>query len=209
MNNYEDIKRLQPRAVRSIEDFDKIARGQSKAFEMIEGRVDKLYNNSFLISLEFDGIERWEKIYGIEPYGGYETRRNAIIAYSQGRGKLSSTKIKNMAYSYGAECVEVSYNKEKSMLEVEIIFSTGVHLEFNSFLEMLEELKPARLMINYKTVLERASTFYIGMITLSGEEITVYPYSPKSIESKGSIYIATGSNTGLENVTVYPRKEVV
>lgn len=205
MNNYEDIKRLQPRAVRRVKDFDKIAKGQSKAFEMIEGRVDKLYNNSFLISLEFDGIERWEKIYGIESYGDYKTRRNAVIAYSQGRGKLSSTKIKNMGYSYGAECVEVSFNKEKSILEVEIIFKNGVHLEFNSFLEILEELKPARLMINHKIVLERESEIYLAITILSGEEITVYPYSPRNIESKGNIYIATGSNTGLENVTVYPK----
>ena len=54
MNNYEDIKKIQPLAVRNIKDFDKIAKGQSKAFERIESRVDKLNNNSFLISLELD-----------------------------------------------------------------------------------------------------------------------------------------------------------
>lgn len=209
MNRYENIKSLQPIAVRNIKDFDEIAKGQAKGFEKVDKRVDKLHNNSFLVSLEFDGIERWERIYNLDSSGSYEMRRNAIVAYSQGRGKLSSTKIKNMAYSYGAERVEVSFNKEKNTLEVEIIFLNGVHLEFNSFLEILEELKPARLMINYKTVLERGSSFYIGIASLSGEEITVYPYSPKNIESKGNVYIATGSNTGLENVTVYPRKEVI
>lgn len=50
---------------------------------------------------------------------------------------------------------------------------------------------------------------FIGMATISGEEITVYPYSPKELSSKGKVYIATGSNTGVENMTVYPRKEVI
>lgn len=53
------------------------------------------------------------------------------------------------------------------------------------------------------------SEIFIGMATISGEEITVYPYSPKELSSKGKVYIATGSNTGVENMTVYPRKEVI
>lgn len=48
---------------------------------------------------------------------------------------------------------------------------------------------------------------FIGIATLSGEEITVYPYSPTSIESKGKVYIATGNDTTVENMTVYPKKE--
>lgn len=48
-------------------------------------------------------------------------------------------------------------------------------------------------------------SFYIGCCLTSGEEITVYPYSPKEIDSKGKVYIAAGNNTGLENVTVYPK----
>lgn len=50
---------------------------------------------------------------------------------------------------------------------------------------------------------------FIGIATLSGEEITVYPYSPTSIESKGKVYIATGNDTTVENMTVYPKKEVI
>lgn len=57
--------------------------------------------------------------------------------------------------------------------------------------------------------LTNQSNIYIGMATVSGEEITVYPYSPRNIESKGNIYVGLGSNTGVENMTVYPRKEVI
>lgn len=53
------------------------------------------------------------------------------------------------------------------------------------------------------------SEMFVGMATVSGEEVTVYPYSPRNIESKGNIYVAIGSNAGVENMTVYPRKEVI
>jgi hypothetical protein len=207
MSSYQNIKNLQPRTVRNIKEFDIIAKGQIKGLEKVEKRVDKLYNNSFLISLELDGIERWEKIYDLEPLGSFEMRRNAIIAYSQGRGKLSSTKIKNMAYSYGAERVTVRFNKDKSTLEVETFFPNGVYLELNMFLEILEELKPARLMINYKAVSERRDTIHIASCLVSGEEITVYPWSVDEIISKGEI------NIGLivqdtELMTLYPKGDI-
>lgn len=149
MNNYEDIKRLQPSAVRNIKDFDIIAKGQSKAFEKIESRVDKLYNNSFLISLEFDGIERWEKIYNFEPSGSYETRRNTIIAYKRGKGKLNSKTIKNMAIAYENGEVEVWFDKESLKLKIKFISQYGVPNGLEKLKEILEQLKPARLIIDY------------------------------------------------------------
>ncbi len=155
MNSYEDIKSLQPIAVQSIKDFDEIAKGQAKGFEKVDKRVNKLYNNSFSISLELEGIERWEKMYNIEPFGSLEMRRNAIVAFKRGKGKLSSTTIKNMATAYGAERVEISFNKVKSVLEIEMIFPNGIYLELNVFLEMLEALKPARLAINYEFITEK------------------------------------------------------
>lgn len=42
--------------------------------------------------------------------------------------------------------------------------------------------------------------------TILGEEITVYPWSPKSISSKGEMVIAIGNDIGLENITLYPKK---
>ena len=132
-------------------------------------------------------------------------RRNAIIAYRQGRGKLSSTKIKNMAYSYGAERVEVSFNKNNCALEVEMIFKDGIYLELNMLLEIIEELKPARLMINYKTVLEKESSFYIGATAIGGEQVTVYPWTTTEIKESGSLFYALG-HQAVEKITVYPKE---
>lgn len=149
MNNYEDIKNLQPRSVRDIKEFHEIAKGQTKAFEKIEERVDKLYNNSFLISLELDGVERWEGIYKLEPLGTLEMRRNAIIAYRRGKNKLSGTTIKNMAIAYENGEVEVWFSKEESTLKVKFTSVLGIPKGLEKLKEILEELKPTRLKIDY------------------------------------------------------------
>ena len=58
-------------------------------------------------------------------------------------------------------------------------------------------------------LIQEGSEIYVGTVFASGENITVYPYSPKDIESSGKIYIATGSNAEVGTTTVYPRKEVI
>ncbi|GAA0240526.1 hypothetical protein [Metaclostridioides mangenotii] len=46
---------------------------------------------------------------------------------------------------------------------------------------------------------------YIGAVALTGEEIAVYPWSIKEIESKGKYNVAIGTAEGNEEITVYPR----
>ncbi|HBJ2622093.1 TPA: phage tail protein I [Clostridium botulinum] len=50
---------------------------------------------------------------------------------------------------------------------------------------------------------------YIGITTMQGEAMTVYPWSPKDIESKGKINISLLEINGVEEITTYPRKEKI
>lgn len=49
-------------------------------------------------------------------------------------------------------------------------------------------------------------SIFIRSCMTSGEEITVYPWGPKDIESIGSIKLAIGTSTGAESITVYPKE---
>lgn len=49
-------------------------------------------------------------------------------------------------------------------------------------------------------------TVYLGSCMTSGEEITVYPWSPKEIQSVGNIDLAIGANADSESITVYPKE---
>lgn len=46
-----------------------------------------------------------------------------------------------------------------------------------------------------------------AVTTNSGEEITVYPWSPQNISSKGMLAINASVNSGIETVSIYPKKE--
>lgn len=52
----------------------------------------------------------------------------------------------------------------------------------------------------------KGSLYYASCLT-AGEEITVYPWTPKNIESKGIINLSIANIGDLENITIYPRKE--
>ncbi len=149
MNNYKDIKNLQPVSVREIKDFDVIAAGQVKVFERLVEKVNKLFDNSFFNSLDLEGVRRWERIFTIQPLGTIEMRRNAIIAYRRGRNKLSGTIIKNMSLSYENGEVEVWFDKEKQTLMIKFTSLQGIPKGFEKLQEILEELKPCRMPIEY------------------------------------------------------------
>lgn len=47
---------------------------------------------------------------------------------------------------------------------------------------------------------------YFGGCITSGEEISVYPWTPKEIESISNIYLAVCLAINIENVTIYPKE---
>lgn len=57
-----------------------------------------------------------------------------------------------------------------------------------------------------KIYLTTNGSIFFGSCITSGEEITVYPWTIKTIESKGKVNIAVGANTGVESITVYPKE---
>lgn len=142
----------------------------------------------------------------IRPNKSLEERRSIIKAKMRGVGKVDLAMIKSIVEAYTRSIVDIIFD---GRIKIEISNERTITLNMQDMFNAIEEVKPAHLdydvTLNYK---QKSSEIYIGIVTLSGEEITVYPYSPKNVESKGNVYIAIGSSTGLENVTVYPRKEV-
>lgn len=131
-----------------------------------------------------------------------EERRSIVKSKWRGTGKVDIALIKAIVEAYTKSKVDIFFN---GRIKIEFTNKGTITLNMGDMFNAIEEVKPAHLdydiAMNYK---QKSSEIYIGIATLSGEEVTVYPYSPKVISSKGDIYIATGSNTGLENVTVYP-----
>ena len=99
------------------------------------------------------------------------------------------------------------YDGEPFMFKVKVDVENNINLLLDKFEESINSVKNTRShleKIEIYTVSK--SNTYIGSTTICGEEVTVLPWSPKDLLSKGSFNIAIGNNGGIENITLYPRK---
>ncbi|OZV11066.1 hypothetical protein CIW83_16920 [Tissierella sp. P1] len=188
--------------------FQEIMKAEEIEFEKIHTEIKDL-EKQFFVDTATWGLAIYEKELKlpIRPNKSLEERRSIIKAKMRGMGKVDAEMIKAIVEAFTKSSVEVTFDGI-----IKIIFSNQdtIILNMNDMFEAIEEIKPAHL--DYETILVfelKENDIYICSTLISGEEITVYPYSPRELFSKGKVYVAVGSNTGLESITVYSRKEVV
>lgn len=95
------------------------------------------------------------------------------------------------------------YNNEPAGL-VLTIKNTADVLPFAALDRVLAGGVGVRWVLEYKP---DDNYIYIGSVVISGEEVTIYPYSISDLEQKSKVYMALGHNTSIEEITVYPNKE--
>ncbi|KYG90040.1 hypothetical protein A0U40_18680 [[Bacillus] sp. KCTC 13219] len=67
----------------------------------------------------------------------------------------------------------------------------------------IEETKPAHL--DYRLKQESSDNYvYVGTAAISGEQITIYPWTPKEIEIQ-TTYLFSGTTQSHEELTIYPK----
>lgn len=98
-----------------------------------------------------------------------------------------------------------SYNNEPAGL-VLVMRNKANQLPFMAIDRAVAGGVGVRWVLEYK---QDAPEFYIGMATISGEEITVYPYSITEISTQSKVYVGLGHNVSTEDMTVYPQKGVI
>ncbi len=74
---------------------------------------------------------------------------------------------------------------------------------------LINSYKNKRSWIDYINMyLTNIGKLIYAAAIVSGEEITVYPYMPKDLESFGKVKIALKQTKDIEEVTTYPRKGI-
>lgn len=90
-------------------------------------------------------------------------------------------------------------------LDIDITEHGATEENMNMLDTLIKAYKNKRSWIEYINIyLSNKSKIIYGTVLLTGEKVTVYPYTPKTIETKGKIKIAIGQNTGAETVTILP-----
>lgn len=153
-------------------------------------------------------IEEYEKEYGVEKDVNLsiEERRNKIISKMKSTGTTTIEKIKSIVKTWTGENCQITeeYNDYSFTVKIKNAFQNIAKMD--GAYEAIEEVKPAHLQVKYLFENTTKNSMYLASILRGGENITVYPYNPKMIELKGNFKLATGQNTGLEQIEVYPKK---
>lgn len=138
-----------------------------------------------------------------------ERRRRKVIAKLQSKHIVTPERMAMILKNYTGADIEIIENITPYTFEINLTGREGFPKSLEDLYKEVKRIKPSHLSVKYKLISITKSKFYIGATTLCGEEIIVYPWSPKNIQSKGKVNIAIGSSTGLENITIYPKKEMI
>lgn len=186
--------------------FKKLAREAKLAF--IYGRIDQLdddtldelawqfyvdfYSVDFPINVKRNLIKNAKKIHELK---GTPTAVEILLTSIFGNAVLKEW---------------FEYDGDPFMFKVRIEVENNINLLLDKFEESINVVKNTRSHLE-KIELYSVSrnTTYIASSLLSGEKVTTFPWSPKDLDSKGTLHISIGNNGGIENTTIYPKKEVI
>jgi hypothetical protein len=97
------------------------------------------------------GLDRWEKVYGIQTDRSkpYERRREILMAKLRGSGITTKEMIKNVATAFsGGEVAILEYPKEYRFV-VRFIGVKGIPRNMAGLIGAIEEIKPAHLSYSF------------------------------------------------------------
>lgn len=184
-------------------------------FESIGSEFDGIYELSEdILKQIFPQTATWGLIYWedavniISNNEDIERRRGKVIAKLQSRYTITPLKMAMILKNYTGADIEIVENVEPYTFKVKLTGREGFPKSLEDLYKEVKKIKPSHLSVRYELISITESNFYVGATTLCGENIIVYPWSPKNIESKGKINISLGNSTGFEGITIYPKEMI-
>ena len=193
------------------------SQAMGNSLDMVQNDVDSLEKEVNPLSAVSKGLEQWERFFKLPSNAedSIEIRKARVVAeliqFMSDENVIRKDEMEEIISLYVDKCSIIEHFSDY-VFEIVLNITGENHnsININEIHKVIKKVKPTWLNYGLLVILKpKESHIYIGSTLVSGEEITVYPYSPKDINSRGKIYIATGSNTGLDTTTVYPRKEVI
>lgn len=176
------------------------------ALDDIQDEINKLEIELIVPTATNEGLKKSEFLIDIptDLDLAIEQRRSIIIGKLRGQGTITKEAIIQIAKSYINE-VEVIESYSNYNFTVELNSSNGFPYKLTRLYETIEDVQPAHLGSRFKLISTTSHTNYFGTGSVLGEKTTIYPYTPRSIESVGNINIATSINQSADTTTVYPK----
>lgn len=112
--------------------------------------ADSIGNQSIIKEATF-GLIDWEKILGIQynPSDSLEDRRAVIGGRLRGFGTTTKAMIQNTAEAFSDGAVDIIEHPEDFSFTVKFVGTIGIPDDMQSFIEMLDNIKPAHLIYDF------------------------------------------------------------
>lgn len=204
-----DLKDYLPPIMQEVAEIRELMDTETEVVNELYQRIEDSLNDQFVVSASVNGIQRYERMLKIKPTAGedIETRRNRILLRFQEQLPYTRIVLQRILDSVlgGANHEFVVDSAEKTMFFALEMDAPGKDRLVQYVEELLERLTPQNLAL---TVAHRiTSQVSIGTVMVSGETITVYPWTVTELTSHGTAYIPIAHNTGAEITTIYPKEE--
>ena len=182
-----------PQILQDKEEYIKVFNVGNKEIKILHDKLKDLSNDQFLEDLS------------ITPKSNesLEDRRFRIFSKYISKLPYSERFLRNWLDSIvGEGNYELTINNA----------TYNIHLEsdarnqdwFEEVHSFVSDIKPCNMTLDYTRVLvSKDNSVYFGATTITGHEITIYPWSPSDIETQGEINILSGNGFGYQEVTIY------
>jgi uncharacterized protein YmfQ (DUF2313 family) len=112
-----------------------------------QGLLDQCF-----ISTATQGLDRWEKIFGIQTdmSKSYERRREILLAKLRGTGTTTKEMVKNVSIAFSGGEVAIQEYPAEYRFVVQFIGIKGVPQNMAGLIAALDEIKPAHLAYSFK-----------------------------------------------------------
>lgn len=199
-----------PEVLRNYREFQKTFEAEEPELLKVQEELSKVLDDLFIEDATERGVKRWEKILKITPKAtdSLEDRKFRIITYITRKLPFTLRTLQQMLETL---CGKGNYDVElrHNQYEIEVKINLADNNNIMDVLSLLEIVIPANLiqiLKSYLTVRSTVPKYAIG--GMSGEEITVYPWSITNIESKNNLYFGLGYQSA-ETINIYPLEGAV
>jgi len=200
-----------PPEIASIKEFKEIMETEDKEFELLKKGQQRILNENFIDTATEYGIKKYEPLFKIRVDDLNESldfrklriknRKLDKVPFSY---RFLDNKLKNL---FGEDNYKLELLNNEYILKVEI--NTFDWNTFNEIIDNFRYIIPCNMVLNSTLVQKIKAPIYYASCVTAGEEITLYPYSAKTLETKAKINIVLSNNSDVEEITIHPRREAI
>ncbi|WP_010295848.1 YmfQ family protein [Clostridium senegalense] len=156
------------------------------------------------------GLTIWEKRLNIPSNinENIDIRRAKVISRLQSKNKIiNPQQMATVISNYTKAKIDIIEDVAPYVFEIDLVSNNGFPIDLKELYKEIIRIKPSHLGVRYKLTSINQNKVFVASSIINGEEVTVYPWSPREIESRGKLNISLGHNSGVEDIVIYPRKE--